>query len=112
MDMGFSRRRLGRWREDLSMINRMAGKKSERRCDRIIPAHSRRGRCGESGGCLKRRRVKCLKEYGRTTSSWDNLLGKSKPSASGWNGRAAFVRGLILGGEGGLQFMVGFVGKL
>src|SRR5271155_1397670 len=111
MDMGFLRRRLGRWREDLSMINRMGGKKSGRRCDRIIPAHSRRGRCGEWGGCLKRRRVKCLKVYGRTTSSWDNLLGKSKRSASGWNGRAVVLQGLILAG-GILLFSVGFGGLL
>ena len=82
------------------MINRMGGRKSERRCDRIIRVHSRRGRCGELGGCLKRRRVKCLKEYGRTTSSWDNLLGKSESRASGWNRKAVVVRGLILGGEG------------
>src|ERR1700685_4510380 len=107
MDMGFSRRQLGRWREDLNMINRMGGRKSERRCDRIIPVHSRRGRCGGSGECLKRRRVKCLKKYGRTTSSWDNLLGKSKRMEREGCG---FTK--TNSGWGILLFIVGFVGLL
>src|SRR5271155_4356714 len=98
--MAFLRRRLGRWKGDLSMISRMDGRKSERRCDRIILAHSRRGRCGESEECLKPRRVKYLKVYGRTTTSWDRLLGRSRPSPDiDGTGIGVVVLGLILAGR-------------